>query len=80
MFIEIDKIFVLSPVMLPKRISGPESFVAEVAGDDDSFKMVCFNVIFYLSTMAFFSAYFAPMSSYKYIGSIGNFVLAFLHH
>ena len=32
----------------PKTISGPESFVTEVAGDDDSFEVVCFNVIFYV--------------------------------
>ena len=42
--------------------SGPESFVAEVAGDDDSFEVVCFNVIFYDTAMAFFSTNFAAVS------------------
>ena len=59
----------------PKTISGPESFVAEVAGDDDSFKMVCFNVIFYVWALTFLSTNFALISS-----SVGNFVLDFLHH
>ena len=55
----------------PKTISGPESFVAEVAGDDDSFKVVCFNVIFYVTTMfVLLSTHFAPISK----PSIENFV------
>ena len=44
--------------MVPKRISGPESFVAEVAGDDNSFEMVCFNVIFDGIALAFLSTNF----------------------
>ena len=48
--------------MLSKTRSGPESFVAEVAGNDDSFEMVCFNVIFYVAAHAFFSTHFAPIS------------------
>ena len=64
----------------PKTIPRPESFVTEVAGDDDSFEMVCFNVIFYVGASAFLSTDFAPMSSCKFIGSIGHFVLALLHH
>ena len=46
----------------PKTISRPESFVTEVAGDDDSFEMVCFNVIFYVFMLAFLSTNFAPIS------------------
>ena len=63
--------------MGPKTISGPESFVTEVAGDDDSFEVVCFNVIFYAMVLAFLSTDFAHISK---ISSIGNFVLASLHH
>ena len=49
-------------LMFPKTISRPESFIAEVAGDDDSFKMVCFNVVFYVPAMAFLSTNFASIS------------------
>ena len=48
--------------MLSKTRSGPESFVAKVAGDDNSFEMVCFNVIFYGTAHAFLSTNFAPIS------------------
>ena len=51
-------ILVLSLVW-PKRISRPESFITEVAGDDDSFKVVSFNVIFYSTAPAFLSTNFA---------------------
>ena len=51
--------------MLSKTRSGPESFVAEVAGDDNSFEMVCFNVIFYVPAIAFLSTRFAPISKTK---------------
>ena len=34
-------------VVLPQSTSTPESFIAEVARENDSFKMVCFNVVFY---------------------------------
>ena len=73
--VPINFILVLS-LMLSQTISGPKCFVAEVAGDDNSFEMVCFNVIFYDVAHAFFSANFAPISK----PTIGNFVLAFLHH
>ena len=43
-------------------MSRPESFIAEVAGDDDSFKMVCFNVIFYVTAFIFLFTYFALIS------------------
>ena len=61
----------------PKTISRPESFVTEVAGDDDSFEVVCFNVIFYGTASAFLSTHFATMS---FAISTWSFVLAFLHH
>ena len=49
-------------LMLPQTISGPESFIAEVAGDDDSFKVVCFNVVFYVTAHVFLSTHFAAIS------------------
>ena len=55
----VKSIFLVLSLMLPKTISRPESFIAEVAGDDDSFKMVCFNVIFYGTFHAFLSTHFA---------------------
>ena len=60
----------------PKTISRPESFVTEVAGDDDSFEMVCFNVIFYVIAFAFFSTHFASISK----PTISNSILALFHH
>ena len=64
-------------LMLPKTISRPECFVAKVAGDYDSFEVVCFNVIFYVSAMVLFSTHFANISK---LMSIGTWFLAFLHH
>ena len=61
----------------PKTIFRPESFITEVAGDDNSFEMVCFNVISNVSAMALFSTYFANISK---LMSIGTSVLTFLHH
>ena len=61
--------------MGPKTISRPESFITEVVGDDNSFEMVCFNVISYVSDMALFSTHFANISKQM---SIGTWVLAFL--
>ena len=61
----------------PKTISRPESFITEVAGDDNSFEMVCFNVISNVSAMALFSTYFANI---RKLMSIGTSVLTFLHH
>ena len=61
----------------PKTISRPESFITEVVGDDNSFEMVCFNVISYVSDMALFSTHFANISK---LMSIGTSVLTFQHH
>ena len=61
----------------PKTIFRPESFITEVAGDDNSFEMVCFNVISNVSAMALFSTYFANI---RKLMSIGTSVLTFLHH
>ena len=69
-------VFVLFPAMVPYRISGPESFIAEAARDDNALEMVCFNVIFYVPPIAFLSTRFAPISKTK---SIGSSVLAFFH-
>ena len=65
-------------LMFPKTISRPECFIAEIAGNNDSFEMVCFNVIFYVLALALFSTQFAPIS--KPIISIGNSVLTLFHH
>ena len=57
--------------MEPKTISGPESFVAKVAGDDDSFKVVCFNVIFYVTAMfVLLSTHFANITCLSSIGTL----------
>ena len=69
-------VLVLS-LMWPERISGPESFIAEVAGDDDSLNMVCFDVIFYGRAHAFLSTDLAPIGK---LVSTRVLVLAFLHH
>ena len=61
----------------PKTISRPESFITEVVGDDNSFEMVCSNVISYVSDMALFSTHFANISK---LMSIGTSVLTFQHH
>ena len=53
----------------PKTISRPESFITEVAGDDNSFEMVCFNVISYVSDIALFSTHFANISKLMSIGT-----------
>ena len=36
-------------------MSGAECFFAEVAGDDDSLKVVCLNMILNIHAVAFFS-------------------------
>ena len=59
---------VLMSLVLHNTISAPESFVAEVAWDGDSFKVVCFNVVFYVPAMAFLSTNFASKSKLKSIG------------
>ena len=63
--------------MVPQRISGPESFIANVAGDDNSLQMICFNVVFYSAAHAFFSTHFANVC---FLVSICIIVLAFPHH
>ena len=55
--------------MVPQTVSGPECFIAEVAGDNNSFEVVCFNVIFYVPAHAFLSTNFAQISELKSIGS-----------
>ncbi len=48
--------------MVPQTWSGPEGFIAEVAGDDNSLEMVCLNVIFNGTGVAFLSTDFANVS------------------
>ena len=43
--------------MVSQGISGPERFIAVVAGDDNSFQMVCFYVVFYVCALALFSTH-----------------------
>ena len=56
------KLFLVLSLMLPQTISRPGSFTADIAGDDDSFKVVCFDVIFYATAHPFLSTYFANES------------------
>ena len=57
--------------------SGPKCFITGVAWHNDSFKVICFNMIFDGSNHAFFCTHFALV---KELFSIGVFVLTFLHH
>ena len=56
--------------------SGPKCFITGVAWHNDSFKVICFNMIFDGSSHAFFCTHFALV---KELFSIGVFVLTFLH-
>ena len=58
-------------------IYGPEGFFAMVTGDNNSFQMICLNVIFYDITLAFFSTHFANVGL---LTSICYKVFTFLHH
>ena len=60
-----------------QSISGPESFLAEVAGDGNSFDMVCFNVVLYGVSLALLTTNFALVS---FLLSVGVIVFTFLHH
>ena len=48
--------------VLSETTSGPASFIAEVAGADNSLEMVCLNVIFNGTGVAFLSTDFAKAS------------------
>ena len=52
-----EYLVVLLCFMIPDTFSGPESFFAEVARDDNSLKVVGFNVILDIYAVAFFSAH-----------------------
>ena len=52
-----EYLVVLLCFMIPGTFSGPESFFAEVARDDNSLKVVGFNVILDIYAVAFFSAH-----------------------
>ena len=45
-----------SMCMLLEGMSGAEYFSAEVARDDDSLKVVCFNMVLNIYAVTFFSA------------------------
>ena len=62
--------------VLSLRMSGPECLVTEVAGENDSFKMVAFNVIFYGIALPLLSTNFASVSL---LASICSLVFALLH-
>ena len=63
--------------MVYQIISVPESLIAVVAGDDYSFQMISFNVIFNSTAVTLLSTDFAHKSFLK---SIGTQVLTYLHH
>ena len=48
-------VLVIQMFMLCKGISGPESFLAQIAGNRDSLQMLCFNVILHISLLCLFS-------------------------
>ena len=72
----LNRFVLVLSLMWSERISGPESLPTEVAGNDDPFKMVGFDVIFYGTAHPLFSTDFAPMSQ---MASICIFVFALLH-
>ena len=47
--------------VIPEGMSGSESFFAEGAGNDDSLKVVRFNMVLDIWALAFFTAYSATM-------------------
>ena len=48
-------------MVFPQSMPCPQSFIAEVAGDDNSLEMFRFNVIFYLMIPPFLSTYLAQI-------------------
>ena len=67
----------IGSLMKLQSISRPEGFFAEVAGDNNSFNKIRFNVIFYGTSHPFLSTYFATIGQRS---TIGIFVFTFLHH
>ena len=57
-------------------MSGAEFFFAEVAGDDDSLKVVCLNMILNIHAVAFFST---QGTSIGLLLSISGLVVALFH-
>ena len=74
----LDHFVLVLSLMKPQTVSGPESLATKVAGDDDSFDVVCLNVIFHVSAQPLLSTHFASNSKNMSL-PIGNFVLTFLH-
>ena len=73
----LESILLVFSFMLLVTIWRPECLIAEIAGDDDSFKVVCFNVIFYRTTLAFLSTNFTHIGFFIPVRQV---VSAFLHH
>ena len=67
----------MKSVVESQRISRPECFIAEVAGDDNSLNVIRLNVIFYGTSHPFLSTHFALIS---FSLSIGIAIFTFLHH
>ena len=63
--------------VLSQYHSWPESLLTDIARQRDSLQMVCFNVVSDGYSCTFFSTDFAKVTS---LSSIGDQVLAFLHH
>ena len=53
----------VSNFMFPKSRSGPEGFLAEIAGNSNSFQMIGLNVVFDSFAFAFLSTHFASVRS-----------------
>ena len=65
--------------MLSLCISRPECLLAEVAGNGDSFNVVCLNVVLDIPSQSFLSTNSADARSLG-LTSISYHVLAFGHH
>ena len=63
---------------MSQSLSGPERFITLFAWDHNPFQMVCFNVVFNVVTLAFFSANSANICSPLSVD--WKFVFTFTHH
>ena len=73
----LNQLIMIGSLMELQSISRPEGFFAEVAGDNNSFNMIRFNVIFYGTSHPLLSTNFATMG--QVIG-VCIFIFTFLHH
>ena len=53
--------------VLSQGISSSESFITGPAGKNGSFKVVCFNVVFYCISCAFLSTYLANICLFSFV-------------